>query len=201
MPSRLKDVVEEKEGTLLSEWMKFQLQTLGALKDRISESELRTNLHDFVLALKQGLASGSTHSIEAAPWTSLRDMLSNLSRQRATQGFTPAETAMFVFSFKPVIFNELRKTYEKDPAVAADEILNATELLDKLGLFTMEVYQKTREAVILRQEQEMLERSNLTSKGLFRSILWRAIASDSSIGVAPCLMRRKAHSYRNSCGV
>src|SRR6185369_12545331 len=80
-------------------------------------------------------------------------------RQRASQGFSPAETAMFVFSFKPVIFNELRKIYEKDPAVAADEILNATELLDKLGLFTMEVYQKTREAVILRQQQEMLELS------------------------------------------
>jgi len=158
MPSRLKDVVEEKEGTLLSEWMKVQLQTLGTYKDRISESELRTNLHDFVLALKQGLG-GSTQNIEAASWTSLRDMLSNLSRQRASQGFSPAETAMFVFSFKPVIFNELRKIYEKDPAVAADEILNATELLDKLGLFTMEVYQKTREAVILRQQQEMLELS------------------------------------------
>jgi len=158
MPSRLKDVVEEKEGTLLSEWMKVQLQTLGAYKDRISESELRTNLHDFVLALKQGLG-GSTQNLEAASWTSLRDMLSNLSRQRATQGFSPAETAMFVFSFKPVIFNELRKIYEKDPAVAAEEILSATELLDKLGLFTMEVYQKTREAVILRQQQEMLELS------------------------------------------
>ena len=126
MPSRLKDVVEAKEGALLSEWMKLQVQTLGSLRDRISESELRTNLHDFVLALKQGLASGSTHDIDATPWTSMRDMLSNLSRQRATQGFSPTETAMFVFSFKPVIFTELRKTYEKDPGVAADEILIAT---------------------------------------------------------------------------
>jgi rsbT co-antagonist protein RsbR len=159
MPSRIKDVVEEKEGALLSDWLKLQLQTIGGLKDRISESELRTNLHDFVLALKQALAKGSITNIEAAPWTSLRDMLSNLSRQRAAQGFTPAETAMFVFSFKPIIFNELRKTYDKDPATAANEILNATELLDKLGLFTMEVYQKTREAVILRQQQEMLELS------------------------------------------
>jgi rsbT co-antagonist protein RsbR len=159
MPNRIQDVVEKNEGALLTDWMKSQLQNLGALKDRISESELRTNLHDFVLALKQGLASGSTQSIDGAPWTSLRDMLSNLSRQRATQGFTPAETAMFVFSFKPVLFNELRRTYEKDPAVAADEILNATELFDKLGLFTMEAYQKTREAVILRQQQEMLELS------------------------------------------
>jgi len=159
MLSRIKDVVEEKEGALLSDWMRVQLQAIGGLKDRISESELRTNLHDFVLALKQGLASGSTTNIEAAPWTSLRNMLSNLSSQRAAQGFTPAETAMFVFSFKPIIFTELRKTYDKDPAAAADEILNATELLDKLGLFTMEVYQKTREAVILRQQQEMLELS------------------------------------------
>jgi rsbT co-antagonist protein RsbR len=158
MHSRLAQIVEQKEDALLSQWLKSQ-SALGSQKGRISDSELRTNLHDFILALKQGLASGSIQNIEGGPWASMRDVLSNLSRQRATQGFTPGETAMFVFSFKPVLFNELRNSYKDDPAGLANEVLVATELLDGLGLFTTEAYQKTREAVILRQQQEMLELS------------------------------------------
>lgn len=159
MPSRLSKIVEQQEGPLLSDWMTLQSQFLGLLKGRISESELRTNLHDFVLALKRGLANGKIDDFNDAAWSSMRDVLTNLSRQRATQGFTPAETAMFVFSFKPVLFNELRQAYNADPAALAEEILASSELLDKLGLFTTEVYQKTREAVIVRQQQEMLELS------------------------------------------
>jgi rsbT co-antagonist protein RsbR len=159
MPSRLSKIVEQQEGPLLSDWMTLQSQFLGSRKDRISELELRTNLHDFVLALKRGLANGKFDDFNDAAWSSMRDVLTNLSRQRATQGFTPAETAMFVFSFKPVLFNELRQAYKADPAALVEEILASTELLDRLGLFTMEVYQKTREAVIVRQQQEMLELS------------------------------------------
>ncbi len=158
MHSKLAEIIEQKEDALLSQWKTSQ-STLSWQKGRISEGELQTNLHDFVLALKQGLAGGKSQGIESAAWSSMRDVLTNLSRQRATQGFTPAETAMFVFSFKPVLFNELRNSYKDDPAGLADEVVTATELLDGLGLFTTETYQKTREAVILRQQQEMLELS------------------------------------------
>src|SRR5260370_28788285 len=159
MPSRLAKIVDEQEGPLLSAWKAHQSQSLGSLKSRISEAELRNKLHDFVLALKQGFANGKIDDLDDAGWASMRSMLTNLSRQRATQGFTPAETAIFVFSFKPVLFNQLRQAYRDDPASLAEEILTSTELLDKLGLLTMEAYQKTREAVIVRQQQEMLELS------------------------------------------
>ena len=159
MPSRLAQFAEDHEDSLLSNWITRQSHVLGHLRDRVSDSELRASLHDFMLALRQGLAGGQVRNIEGTEWSAMRDVLTNLSRQRATQGFTPAETAMFVFSFKPILFEELRKSYANDPAGLAEEILNATELLDKLGLFTTEVYQKTREAVIVRQQQEMLELS------------------------------------------
>jgi rsbT co-antagonist protein RsbR len=159
MASRLAEIVQQREGALLSEWMSLQSKFLGSQRERISDSELRTNLHDFVLALKQGLASGKVSDLDGAAWASMREVLTGLSRQRASQGFTPAETAMFVFSFKPALFNELRQTYKNDPASVAEEILVATDLLDRLGLYTTDAYQKTREAVIIRQQQEMLELS------------------------------------------
>ena len=45
------------------------------------------------------------------------------------------------------------------PDALAEEIWKATALLDKLGLYTTEVYQKGREEVIARQQQELLELS------------------------------------------
>jgi rsbT co-antagonist protein RsbR len=52
----------------------------------------------------------------------------------------------------------------------------ATELLDKLGLYTTEVYQKSREEVILRQQEEMLELSTPVVK------LWDGILALPMIG-------------------
>src|SRR6202044_2976213 len=46
-----------------------------------------------------------------------------------------------------------------DTKAVADEIWFATLLIDELGLFTTEIFQKTREEVIARQQQEMLELS------------------------------------------
>jgi len=41
----------------------------------------------------------------------------------------------------------------------AEEIWTATLLLDQLGLYTVEVFQKNREELIVRQQQEMIELS------------------------------------------
>ena len=66
--------------------------------------------------------------------------------------------ATFVFSLKQPLFARLRaEIRETDPLV--DEMWAASTLLDKLGLHTTEVYQKSREEVILRQQQDMLELS------------------------------------------
>jgi rsbT co-antagonist protein RsbR len=40
-----------------------------------------------------------------------------------------------------------------------DEILSASQLFDKLGLYTAEAFQKSREQVISRQQRELLELS------------------------------------------
>jgi rsbT co-antagonist protein RsbR len=52
----------------------------------------------------------------------------------------------------------------------------ATFLLDKLGLYTRETYQKSREAVIVRQQQEIMELSTPVVK------LWEGILAVPMIG-------------------
>jgi rsbT co-antagonist protein RsbR len=85
-------------------------------------------------------------------------MLIGLSRSRALQGFTPSETATFVFSLKQPLFAVIRSEI-RDAASLANETWNATVALDGLGLLTTEAYQKSREEIIGRQQQEMLELS------------------------------------------
>jgi rsbT co-antagonist protein RsbR len=84
--------------------------------------------------------------------------LTSAARERARLGFTPTETATFVFSLKQPLFARLRREV-RDADELADETWRATVLLDQLGLFTTELHQKGREELIARQHQEVLELS------------------------------------------
>jgi rsbT co-antagonist protein RsbR len=89
----------------------------------------------------------------------LREILAGISKSRAHQGFTASETAMFVLSLKQPLFEHLRRELGQDAEALAQEVWTATLLLDKLGLWTTEVFMKNREEVISRQQQELLELS------------------------------------------
>ena len=89
----------------------------------------------------------------------MRELLEDVSRGRAAQGISPSETATFVFSFKEPLFELLRRSIAGDADLLARQIWQATRLLDQLGLFTIECYQRTREELIGRQQQELLELS------------------------------------------
>jgi rsbT co-antagonist protein RsbR len=89
----------------------------------------------------------------------MRDLLTEIARQRAVQGFSPTDTSIFVFSFKQPLFARMGLDYSNDPKGLSEEVWRGTELLDKLGLFTFEIFQKSREEVIARQQQEMMELS------------------------------------------
>jgi len=159
MLGRLAQLIDQNEDQLLSGWIENLSRTLGSRKGLLGDSAIRVSCHDFIVALRQGLSKDAVGDLQDPAWSTMRDLLMNLSRQRAMQGFTPTETAMFVFSFKAVLFNTLRQQIRDDSSALSDEILTASELLDRLGLFTTQVYQETRESVILRQQQEMLELS------------------------------------------
>lgn len=155
--------------------MHFQREKLGNRQDRISDAQLRTNSEQFLASLRTSLNSGSTN-IGSPEWARTRELLADLSDQRATQGFSPTETATFVFSLKEALFGALRTQLAKDPHTLALESQKTGELLDDLGLYTTEVHQKYREEVINRQQQEMLELSTPVVQ------LWQGILALPLIG-------------------
>jgi rsbT co-antagonist protein RsbR len=111
------------------------------------------------MGLRDAMSASESVDTSRPEWAKLRDVLAGFSKQRAALGFTPSETAIFVLSFKQALFQKIRQEYGTDPAAFAEMTWTATEILDQLGLYTVEIYTKTRELVISRQQQELLELS------------------------------------------
>ena len=154
----LADLLEKHHAPLLEDWLKAQLAEGAVASGQIREAELRDQCQRFIAALRRGIAGGSA-DIFGSGWDGMRDLLEEISSSRALQGFSPGQTAMFVFSIKSAVFAILRRELGKDAQALADESWTATLLLDKLGLYTTEIYQKSRESVISRQQHELLELS------------------------------------------
>ena len=157
--SRLPAVLKNRQKDLLADWVKEQLAATGLRSDLITEADLRDQSHTFLAAMQAAVQDGSFEDVSSPAWADVREILVDLSRNRGRAGFTPSETATFVFSLKQPLFSQLRSELKNDPDALAEEIWRVTILLDKLGLYTVEAYQKTREDIIGRQQKELLELS------------------------------------------
>ena len=173
--SILPTLLQSDEQRLLDEWLREQLAATSFRRDLMSEVEIRQQSAEFLGLLRQALARGRADDVAGPEWDAVRDLLSGLSRNRAVQGFSPSETAMFVFSLKQPLFNLLRERVG-DVETLGRETWSASALLDRLGLFTTEVYQRSREEVIARQQQELLELSTPVVK------VWEGVVAVPLIG-------------------
>ena len=147
-------VLDERQKDLLRDWMAAQ----SGIGGNISESEFRAQLREFLHLLRDATAA-SNGNLDQPAWRETREFLADLSRTRARQGFTPSDTAMFVFSLKEPLMARLRAEIGVDADGLAQEIGNVSRLLDALGLYTVEVFQRSRDEIIARQQQDMLELS------------------------------------------
>jgi len=154
----LTTLLKADEAGVLNAWVDQQLAGSTFRSDRMSRKELTEESQHFLRLLTQALVSQSV-DIQSPPWAPARQMLEELSSTRAQQGFTPSETATFVFSLKQPLFSMLRREMKGDAEGLVKEMWGTSVLLDKLGLFTTEAYQATREDVISRQKDELLELS------------------------------------------
>ncbi|HZP40213.1 MAG TPA: STAS domain-containing protein [Candidatus Binatia bacterium] len=157
--SRIPELVAKYERELLPDWMEQQLESATYRADLLREDELRAQSRRFLEVFRKTLENGHGDDVSGPGWAEAREVLQEIARARARVGFSPSETATFVFSLKRPLFELLRKEMARDPDALAVELWRSSALLDKLGLFTTEVHQRGCEEVIARQQQEMLELS------------------------------------------
>jgi rsbT co-antagonist protein RsbR len=172
--SQTPGILQKYSNELLEEWIKGM--AAQGEDGRIAPSELRAQAKEFLQLLQEAAAHQNLSNIDGPEWKAVREFLDGISRSRAILGFTSSQTATFIFSFKKPLFVRLQSDLGKDGVAFGREAWTATELLDILGLHTVKSFQKSREDIINRQQQEMLELSTPVVK------LWEGVLALPMIG-------------------
>lgn len=169
---RLSALIKQHEQDVLTGWT----SDLLAKSFRSDENSSQRHSQQFLALLPAALAAGGFEDITSRHWDEVRDLLGDISGQRARQGSTPNETATFVFSLKQSLFSMLRRELVAEPGMLADAMWAASVVLDQLGLYVVEVFQKSRDQVIVRQQHELMELSTPVVK------LWQDVLALPLIG-------------------
>jgi rsbT co-antagonist protein RsbR len=169
---RLSALITQQETSVLAAWS----AELSGKSFRSDDASVQRHTRQFLALLPAAIATGGTDDTNNRHWDEVRNLLTEISTQRAKQGSTPNETATFVFSLKQPLFVMLRSELGQEPAVLADISWAISTLLDQLGLYTVEVFQKSRDQIIVRQQHELMELSTPVVK------LWQDILALPLIG-------------------
>jgi rsbT co-antagonist protein RsbR len=142
-----------------------------------SATTLQNDARELLAALQAAVAADAAlDRLDDAPWARTRAVLTALSQSRAAQGATAGDTSQFIMAFKRPLFVGLQKHLSADSKAAFDAAWTASRLVDRLAQFTVTTYQRTREEVINRQQQELLELSTPVVK------LWEGVLAVPMIG-------------------
>lgn len=172
--SRLAEILARNEEPIRNDWLDNMSKSVQRA-DLMTGAELREQSQRLLNAIVRGVKADESAQLSRPVWTETKELLQEISASRAHQGFTPSETASFVFSLRQPLCNTIRKDISD-----ADELFRAvttvTLLLDNMALLAMETFMARREELISRQQQELLELSTPVVK------LWDGILALPIIG-------------------
>jgi rsbT co-antagonist protein RsbR len=140
------DFLRANQAKVLDRWDELVQAAVGS---RLSADEVRRELEE-TFGLVVRAISGADESAQGE----LRAGLTEMSRSRARNGFTPTETALGVFSLKDAVYELVA-----DAPDLVNEYLAFSRMIDDLGLLTFETYVAFREQIIADQAEAMLELS------------------------------------------
>jgi rsbT co-antagonist protein RsbR len=173
--NQLAEIIAKSEDAIRSEWMRDMSKTVQRA-DLISKTELDEQCRAVLSAIVKAVQTSELTDVSSAGWSDTRDLLQDIAASRARQGFSPVEVASFVLSLKRPLFFAIRQAQTSDQTKMFDTVWAATELLDRLALITTEAYMTSKEELIMRQQQELLELSTPVVK------LWDGILALPIIG-------------------
>ncbi len=167
------DLVNRDRTQITSEW----LQHSGGGASEGARRSMEGEAAELLTALQAALAAGADpEAFQAAPWSAMRDALAGLSRSRAAQGQSAGDTSAFVLSIKRGFFKGIQRSLASHPEQMAATLWTISLIVDKMAQWTVTTYQQTREEIIKRQQNELLELSTPVIK------LWEGVLAVPMIG-------------------
>jgi len=173
--SKLAEMINKYQDEIRADWLK-QMAGSVSRADLMTKEELDMQSRELMDAIAMGARSGEMTTLDGPAWGQAKEVLSSISSSRARQGFSTSETATFVLSLKQPIFNAIRRENASDPTALFSDVWQSTLLVDKLALLTVDAFQSTREQLIARQQEELMELSTPVVK------LWEGILALPIIG-------------------
>jgi rsbT co-antagonist protein RsbR len=137
-----------------------------------------TDAAELASAMARALSDGaSVESFTDPKWSSLQQVLAGLSRSSAAQGQSADETSVFVLALKRPLLSFLQQQLgEASGAQITSAFWTLTKLVDSMAQFTVSTFQRAREEIITRQQEELLELSTPVVK------LWEGVLAVPMIG-------------------
>ncbi len=168
------DVLRAAPEEFLKTWLAEAAQSSdGSSTMKTAPHDAREILGSIQEALR---ADADLTRFDEAAWGRTRSVLSELSQSRAAQGASAGETSYFVLAIKKPLFAGLHHLLDADPQRAFKALWAASTLVDRMAQWTATTYQRSREDVIQRQQQELLELSTPVVK------LWEGVLAVPMIG-------------------
>jgi len=166
----LQALLAGNEEQILTEW----LQEAGSASSRLTDAgrrSMRVDAEEILRGLREALhAQGDPDAFEAAAWAPLREGLESLSRARAAAGQSAGDTSVFVLALKRPVFKLIQRSMGNQPDRIMGAVWSLSALVDRMAQWTVSTYQQTREDIIKRQQQDLLELSTPVIK-LFEGVL------------------------------
>ncbi|MBD8095598.1 STAS domain-containing protein [Pseudomonas fluorescens] len=166
--------LHENRNALLDGW-NTSLEASGATRN-VKGDDVKQQTREFLELLSAALHQGGSQNTNHENWAQTRVFLEKLSHSRALAGQDSQQTASFIFALKGPLFTLLQREYAEQPAQLSEQLWEISELLDALGMHTIRTFQKSRESVIKRQQEELLELSTPVVK------LWDGVLALPMIG-------------------
>ncbi|MWL87265.1 STAS domain-containing protein [Cupriavidus sp. SW-Y-13] len=171
---RLADLLRDDQANLLSGWAaEYHKYAEGRGLTRDLQAQQTSILRELEAGIR---ADGNADNFNDPAWRVLREVLAQLSNERAAQGETADVTSGFVLALKRPIFDGLQRQTGGAVEGQIDVIWLTSAVVDRMAQWTVANYQKTREDIIVRQQHELMELSTPVIK------LWDGVLAVPLIG-------------------
>lgn len=156
----LSDVLTSDFERLLDSWHASLTEEGVKRSDLMSDKEIKEQSRAILTAFRDCLKNSSGEfDLQNEDWSPLRELLETVSREWVERGVTPDEMSRFILALKSPLFERLKSRFRNRVEELLDEIWLSSRVLDQMGLYTMHVFLEERDAVIRRQQDEMMDLS------------------------------------------
>src|SRR6185369_11414094 len=92
-------LLRKHEAEILSQWL-AEMSASTRRGDLMNDQDVKNQANQLLKTVTNAVQDGSNFDSRSTNWKPVSELLDEVSRSRASQGFSPSETATFVLSLK-----------------------------------------------------------------------------------------------------